>query len=110
MTDRLALLTLIAIASVSLGKTVLDSMAVLGEISISGILQKVDEGLTNVLQACLDNGARKVLLPIFSVGDLREVPAELIGSPGGAARKEKIRRWRFGGGKGMGLGLVRLKT
>lgn len=80
MTDRLALPTLIAIASISLNKPVLGSMAVLGEISISGIVQKVDDGLANVLQACLDNGARKVLLPISSAGDLGGVPAELIGS------------------------------
>lgn len=80
MTDKLALPTLIALCSVSLGKPVLGSMAVLGEISISGIVQKVDDGLANVLQACLDNGARKVLLPISSAGDLGGVPAELIGS------------------------------
>nr|WP_300837309.1 protease Lon-related BREX system protein BrxL [uncultured Acetatifactor sp.] len=80
MTDRLALPTLIALCSISLGRPVLGSMAVLGEISISGILQKVDDGLANVLQACLDNGARKVLLPISSAGDLSSVPAELIGS------------------------------
>ena len=80
MTDRLALPTLIALCSVSLGRPVLGSMAVLGEISISGILQKVDDGLANVLQVCLDNGARKVLLPISSAGDLGSVPAELIGS------------------------------
>lgn len=80
MTDRLALPTLIAIASISLGKPVLGSMAVLGEISISGIVQKVDDGLANVLQTCLDNGARKILLPISSAGDLGSVPAELIGS------------------------------
>ena len=80
MTDRLALPTLIAIASISLNKPVLGSMAVLGEISISGIVQKVDDGLANVLQSCLDNGARKVLLPISSAGDLGSVPAELIGN------------------------------
>ena len=80
MTDRLALPTLIALCSVSLSRPVLGSMAVLGEISISGILQKVDDGLANVLQACLDNGAKKVLLPISSAGDLGSVPAELIGS------------------------------
>lgn len=80
MADRLALPTLIALCSISLSKPVLGSMAVLGEISISGIVQKVDDGLANVLQACLDNGARKVLLPISSAGDLGGVPAELIGS------------------------------
>ena len=78
MTDKLALPTLIALCSVSLSKPVLSSMAVLGEISISGIVQKVKE-LANVLQTCLDNGAKKVLLPISSAGDLGGVPTELIG-------------------------------
>nr|WP_300858602.1 hypothetical protein [uncultured Acetatifactor sp.] len=40
---RLALPTLIALCSVGLRKPVLGSMAVLGEISISGIVQKVEE-------------------------------------------------------------------
>ncbi|WP_330672569.1 hypothetical protein [Acetatifactor muris] len=40
---KLALPTLIALCSVSLRKPVLSSMAVLGEISISGIVQKVEE-------------------------------------------------------------------
>ena len=43
MTGKLALPTLIALCSISLGKPVLSSLAVLGEISISGTLIKVDE-------------------------------------------------------------------
>ena len=78
MTGNLALPTLIALCSVALGKPVLSSMAVLGEISISGTMIKVDE-LANALQVCLDSGAKKVLLPISSAGDLGAVPAELIG-------------------------------
>ena len=54
-------------------------MAVLGEISISGTMIKVDD-LANVLQVCLDSGAKKILLPITSAGDLGSVPAELMGS------------------------------
>ena len=78
MTGRLALPTLIALCSVALGKPTLSSMAVLGEISISGTMIKVEE-LANTLQVCLDGGAKKVLLPITSAGDLGAVPAELIG-------------------------------
>ncbi len=79
MTGKLALPTLIALCSIALGKPALSSMAVLGEISISGTLIKVDE-LANALQVCLDSGAKKVLLPITSAVDLSTVPAELIGS------------------------------
>ncbi len=78
MTEKLALPTLIALCSVALGKPVLTSLAVLGEISIAGTLIKIDE-LANCLQVCLDSGAKKVLLPITSAGDLVTVPAELIG-------------------------------
>ena len=56
----------------------LSSMAVLGEISISGTMIKVEE-LANSLQVCLDSGAKKVLLPITSAADLGTVSPELIG-------------------------------
>lgn len=79
ITSKLALPTLIAICSAALGKPTLNSLAVLGEISISGTLIKVDE-LANVLQVCLDSGAKKVLLPITSAADLGTVPSELVGA------------------------------
>ena len=78
MTTQLALPTLIAICSIALNKPTLSNLAVLGEISISGTILKVNE-LANALQVCLDSGAKKVLLPITSAGDLAAVPAELIG-------------------------------
>ena len=79
MTGKLAMPTLIALCSIALAKPTVSSLAVLGEISISGTLIKVDE-LANALQVCLDSGAKKVLLPITSAADLGTVPAELIGS------------------------------
>ncbi len=78
MTGRLALPTLIALCSIALGKPTLGSLAVLGEISISGTMLKVDE-LANSLQVCLDSGAKRVLLPITSAAELGAVPADLIG-------------------------------
>ena len=78
MTNKLALPTLIALCSIALGKSTISTLAVLGEISISGIMMKVEE-LANALQVCLDSGAKKVLLPISSAADLGTVPAELIG-------------------------------
>lgn len=79
MTHVLALPTLVALCSIALKKPVVSSLAILGEISISGTLMKVDE-LANALQVCLDSGAKKVLLPILSAGDLGTVPPELMGS------------------------------
>lgn len=78
MTSKLALPTLIALASIALNKPTVSSLAVLGEISIAGTMIKVDE-LANALQVCLDGGAKKVLLPITSAADLGTVPSELIG-------------------------------
>ena len=78
MTNKLSLPTLIALCSIALNKPVISTLAVLGEISISGSILKVNE-LANSLQVCLDSGAKKVLLPITSASDLGTVPPELIG-------------------------------
>ena len=78
MTEQLALPTLIAICSIALGKPMISSAVILGEISIGGTMIKVEE-LANTLQVCLDSGAKKVLLPITSAGDLATVPSDLIG-------------------------------
>jgi len=79
MTKFLSLPTVIALASCALGKPTLSSLAVLGEISISGTILKVEE-LASVLQVCLDAGAKKVLIPITSAADLGTVPSDLIGA------------------------------
>lgn len=79
MTGKLALPTLIALCGIALGRPTVSTLAVLGEISISGTILKVDE-LANSLQVCLDSGAKKVLLPITSAADLGTVPPELVGS------------------------------
>ena len=79
MTTNLALPTLIALCSIALGKPTVSNLAVLGEISISGTMLKVNE-LANALQVCLDSGAKKVLLPITSAVDLGTVPPELVGN------------------------------
>ena len=77
MTEKLALPTLIALASIALGKPVQSSTVILGEITISGTMIKVDE-LANVMQVCLDSGAKKVLIPSTSFTDLATVPPELM--------------------------------
>lgn len=78
MTNKLALPSLISICSIALSKPTLSSLAVLGDITISGSVMKVDN-LANSLQVCLDSGAKKVLLPITSAADLGSVPSELMG-------------------------------
>jgi ATP-dependent Lon protease len=78
MTSHLTLPSLIAICSVALEKPVLSGSVILGDLSIGGTLIKVEE-LANTLQVCLDSGAKKILLPITSAGDLGTAPAELVG-------------------------------
>lgn len=79
ITGKLALPSLIALCSVALSRPTLGSLAVLGEISISGTMIKVDE-LANTLQCCLDSGAKKVLIPSVSMIDFATVPADLMGA------------------------------
>lgn len=76
MTGKLAMPTLIALSSIALARPVQSSMVVLGEMSISGTLIKVDE-LANTLQVCLDSGAKKVLMPATCMVDLASVPDDL---------------------------------
>lgn len=78
MTDKLALPTLVALCSIALARPTQESMVVLGDVTIGGNLEKV-ENLADVLQVCLDSGAKRVLLPIASAADLASVPAELMG-------------------------------
>ena len=78
MTSTLSLPTLIALSSIAIQKPTVSSLAILGEISVSGTVSKV-ESLANTLQVCLDSGAKKVLLPITSAVDSGSVPPELVG-------------------------------
>lgn len=76
MTSTLAMPTLVALCSIAVARPMQSSMVVLGEMSISGTLMKVEE-LANTLQVCLDAGAKKVLLPATCFTDLQVVPVDL---------------------------------
>ena len=76
MTEKLAMSTLVALCSIAVGRPVQSSMVILGEMSISGTLIKVDE-LANTLQVCLDSGAKKVLMPATCMPELATVPTDL---------------------------------
>lgn len=79
MTSDLTLATLVAICSAALNKSVVSSAVILGNLSIGGTIIKISE-LANILQVCLDSGAKKILLPITSASDLASVPSDLIGA------------------------------
>ena len=78
ITSSLSLAALIALCSASLNKPTISSLGILGNLSIGGSITKVDE-LANVLQVCLDSGAKKILIPITSAPDMGTVPPELMG-------------------------------
>ncbi len=77
MTKDLALPTLIALCSIALKRPAQSSHVVLGGISISGTLMKVDN-LASTLQVCADCGAKKVLIPAVSTVDYGTIPADLM--------------------------------
>lgn len=78
MTNHLSLATFVALCSVALDRQILPSTAILGDFSIGGTINKLDN-LADTLQLCLESGAKKVLLPMSSTVDLPTVPPELIG-------------------------------
>ena len=53
------------------------SMVVIGNMTVGGTIFKVQE-FANVLQVCVDAGAKKVLIPAASVMDLQTVPPDLL--------------------------------
>ena len=77
MTKDVALPTLVAISSIALTKSTIAGLAIIGDISISGTVNKVED-LAAVLQVCVDSGAKKVLIPISSASDFGTVPADLL--------------------------------
>jgi ATP-dependent Lon protease len=77
MTNHLTLATFIALCSVATNRHVLPSLAILGNFSIGGTVEKV-QNLADALQVCLDSGAKKVLIPMSSYADIGLVPPELF--------------------------------
>ncbi len=77
MTDELSLTALIALCSGVLKKPAQGQMVILGTMSIGGTIIKVEE-LANTMQACLDAGGKKLLLPMSSAADISTVPSELF--------------------------------
>ena len=45
--------------------------------TVGGTIAKIDE-FANVLQVCVDAGAKKVLIPVTSVVDYQTVPVDLV--------------------------------
>jgi len=60
-----------------LAKPVQSQLVVLGNMSLGGSIVPV-ENLAECLQMALDSGAKRLLLPMVSVGDIQTIPGELF--------------------------------
>lgn len=66
-----------ALCSGLAGKAVESQMVVLGTMSLGGSINPV-EHLAEAMQLASDSGAKKILLPMSSVGDIPSIPGELF--------------------------------
>ena len=76
-TTAMTLATFVALCSGILGKPVQSQMVVFGSMSLGGSIIPV-ENLAGSLQVAFDAGAKRILLPMASVGDIPTIPGELF--------------------------------
>src|SRR5699024_3241185 len=77
LSKDLGIAQLIALFSAAMDKPVQESTVIIGDMTVGGTISKVEE-FANMLQVCVDSGAKKVLIPTSQVADLQTVPNELI--------------------------------
>lgn len=77
LTEELAIAELVGLCSGALERAVQESMVVLGNMTVGGTIAKIEE-LANILQVCVDAGAKRVLIPASSVVDFQTVPPDLL--------------------------------
>ena len=67
----------IGLCSVLAERSVIDSLAIAGELKLSGTLGELTN-IEDILRVCKNAGAKKVLLPMDSIRDLQNVSRELL--------------------------------
>ena len=77
MSDDLALAAFLSLCSGALEKSLQEQTVVLGTITIGGSISSI-ENLSELLQVCLDAGAKKVLIPISAASKIATVPPDLF--------------------------------
>ena len=60
-----------------LGKPTVESLVILGEMSIHGALLRVDS-LAECLQLAMDNGTKRVLLPSENKRDFADISSDIL--------------------------------
>jgi len=73
----LTLCSFISLCSGLMGRSIQSQMIVLGNMSLGGTIEKASN-LAEKLQAGFDAGAKKILIPMSSVGDIPTIPGELF--------------------------------
>jgi len=73
----MTLCSFIAFSSGLMGKSLRSQMVVLGDMSLGGIIVPAPN-LAEILQVAFDSGAKKILIPMSSVGDIQSIPGELF--------------------------------
>lgn len=76
-TTATTLAAFVALCSSILGKPVQSQLVILGSMSLGGSIIPV-ENLAESLQVAFDAGAKRILLPMSSVGDIATIPGELF--------------------------------
>ncbi len=76
-TRAMTLPSFVALCSGVLSKPVQAQLVVLGDMSLGGSVIPV-ENLAECLQVAFDSGAKRILLPMASVGDIPSIPGELF--------------------------------
>ncbi len=76
-TPAMPLVAFVALCSGIMGKPVQSQLVVLGSMSLGGSVVPV-ENLAESLQVAFDAGAKRILLPMSSVGDIPSIPGELF--------------------------------
>ncbi|SDC56518.1 protease Lon-related BREX system protein BrxL [Geotoga petraea] len=77
LSGELAIGELVGLVSAALGKSVLESLAIMGNMTVSGTIPKI-ENFADAVSVAVDAGARKILIPASSVADYQTIPQDLI--------------------------------
>jgi ATP-dependent Lon protease len=77
MTKDLALASFISFCSGALEKPVQEQLAILGTMTIGGTISIIDN-LSDLLQVCLEAGAKRIIIPMSSAAKIQNIPPELF--------------------------------
>jgi len=76
-TNNITLCSFITFCSGLMGRPIQSQMIILGDMSLGGTIEKASN-LAETLQVGFDAGAKRILIPMSSVGDIPSIPGELF--------------------------------